>query len=257
MTTPAPETAARVREPDYGLRATRFQLFARYGGVVAVIAGRMLNERGVMGSVNWEIRAGTVLMWTGVGFFLLSALLFLARRFGPVLLRKAMLDSIPWRGDEQVLDVGCGRGLMLIGAAKRLTSGRAVGVDEWQVLNHNGATAELTKNNACSEGVADRVELHDANAQKLPFANDSLDVVVSGSTIRNLPSATDRETAIRELARVLKPGGHLAIADPHHASEYENILRSIGWEQTQVSRPNLLLFTRARVLWAMKPNGNG
>src|SRR5215208_5553655 len=43
-----------------------------------------------------------------------------------------LLDSIPWRGDEIVLDVGCGRGLLLVGAAKRLRTGRAVGVDIWQ-----------------------------------------------------------------------------------------------------------------------------
>ena len=45
--------------------------------------------------------------------------------------REKIFDLVNWRGDEQGLDVGCGRGLMLIGAAKRLTSGKAASIDLW------------------------------------------------------------------------------------------------------------------------------
>ena len=46
--------------------------------------------------------------------------------------RDKLLDLVEWSGQERVLDVGCGRGLMLIGAAKRLSSGKAIGIDLWQ-----------------------------------------------------------------------------------------------------------------------------
>ncbi|MER3436097.1 MAG: hypothetical protein C4288_22700 [Leptolyngbya sp. ERB_1_1] len=46
--------------------------------------------------------------------------------------REKLLDSIQWLGNELVLDVGCGRGLMLVGAAKRLTNGKSIGIDIWQ-----------------------------------------------------------------------------------------------------------------------------
>ena len=46
--------------------------------------------------------------------------------------RDALLNAVRGGGDEQVLDVGCGHGLMLIGAAKRLSSGHATGIDIWQ-----------------------------------------------------------------------------------------------------------------------------
>jgi cyclopropane fatty-acyl-phospholipid synthase-like methyltransferase len=47
-------------------------------------------------------------------------------------LRDKWLNSISWCGDEKVLDIGCGHGLMLIGAAKRLRDGKAIGIDLWQ-----------------------------------------------------------------------------------------------------------------------------
>jgi hypothetical protein len=66
--------------------------------------------------------------------------------------REKLLNRIPWRGDEQVLDVGCGRGLMLVGAAKRLSSGRAMGVDIWQAEDLSGNRPESTLENARREG---------------------------------------------------------------------------------------------------------
>src|SRR5262245_56420349 len=53
------------------------------------------------------------------------------RKVGKLRIRDQILAPIPWRGDERVVDVGCGRGLLLIGAARRLSTGRAVGLDRW------------------------------------------------------------------------------------------------------------------------------
>ncbi|MBA0085829.1 MAG: 50S ribosomal protein L11 methyltransferase, partial [Acidobacteria bacterium Pan2503] len=52
-------------------------------------------------------------------------------KVGKLALRERLLDKIPWRGDESVLDVGCGRGLLAVGAAKRVSSGTVTGVDVW------------------------------------------------------------------------------------------------------------------------------
>src|SRR3954468_16529954 len=58
---------------------------------------------------------------------------------GKVRSRERRLDMIRWRGDERVLDVGCGRGLFLIGAAKRLKNGgRAIGIDLWRAGDLTG-----------------------------------------------------------------------------------------------------------------------
>jgi SAM-dependent methyltransferase len=73
--------------------------------------------------------------------------------------RDRLLDLIAWTGSESVLDIGCGRGLMLIGAAKRLTTGKAVGIDLWKAEDQSGNTSDETLRNARLEGVAHRIEV--------------------------------------------------------------------------------------------------
>src|SRR6185295_8485205 len=78
------------------------------------------------------------------------------------------------------------------------------------------------------EGVADRVTVQTADMRRLPFPGGTFDVVVSRAAIHNLYSAEDRESAIREIARVLKPGGRALIADIRHHREYGRTFAASG-----------------------------
>jgi arsenite methyltransferase len=242
-----PTVPAKDR-PDYGTDATVRQRIAVYGGVALVVAGRMLNERGVMLSADRLAVAGGVMIWIGLAFFVIGCLLLLGKKAGKLILRERILNSISWRGDEQVLDVGCGRGLLLVGAAKRLQAGHAVGLD---IHNHNGAAAAME--NARIEGVAERVELKDGDVRELPVPDASFDIIVSSLAIHTISDAAGRESAIREMARVLKPGGQLALADLRYTQQYEQILRSLGWEQMQCLSTSFMFGARTRVLRATKP----
>ena len=129
-----------------------------------------------------------------------------------------LLDRLELKGDERLLDIGCGRGAVLLMAAQRLPRGRAVGVDVWSTKDQSGNAEQVTRQNAELEGVADRVELHTADMRELPFDDGSFDVVVSSLAIHNVPGAGERARALCEAARVLKKGGKLAIArHPTHA----------------------------------------
>ena len=125
-----------------------------------------------------------------------------------------IIDGLALRGSERVLDLGCGRGAVLLQVARRLTSGRAVGVDLWRTRDQSGNSIDATRRNAAADNVGDRVELHTADMSDLPFDRDSFDVVVSNVAIHNINEPARRERAIDEAVRVLRPGGRVLIADP-------------------------------------------
>jgi SAM-dependent methyltransferase len=167
-------------------------------------------------------------LWSAVGLLAGAVWMYLGSRTGKIAERERLLDRIPWKGDEQVLDVGCGRGLVLNGAARRLTTGSATGVDIWRAEDLSGNRPEIPLANAAIEGVRERVKVQTADMRRLPFADRSFDVVVSRAAIHNLPSAADRAAAIREIARVLKPGGIALISDIRHAGAYARIFAAHG-----------------------------
>src|SRR4051794_454412 len=68
-----------------------------------------------------------------------------------------LLDRLDLRGDERILDMGCGRGAVLLLAAQHLTTGRAVGVDLWRGGDQSGNSAAGTPRNPVAGGVAGRV----------------------------------------------------------------------------------------------------
>jgi cyclopropane fatty-acyl-phospholipid synthase-like methyltransferase len=136
------------------------------------------------------------------------------------------------KGDERLLDIGCGRGAVLLMAAQRLPRGRAIGVDVWSTKDQSGNAQQVTRQNAELEGVADRVELHTADMRELPFDDGSFDVVVSSLAIHNVPGAGERARALREAARVLRKGGKLVIADIRHTRQYASEFEACGLEIT-------------------------
>ena len=158
----------------------------------------------------------------------MAALMLWTSIVGKVWGREAILDLVSWRGDEAVLDVGCGRGLMLVGAARRLTSGRAVGVDIWLARDQTSNVKAAPLENARIEGVADKVHVETADMRTLPFADHAFDTVVSNWAVHNLEAEADRACALAEMARVLHPGGTLLLTDIANRDEYRARLEALG-----------------------------
>ncbi len=81
--------------------------------------------------ICWTI-IGLLALWVGI---MLNSLITIKHKVQNIccLERHWLLDQLPIQGNERILDIGCGRGLLLIGAAQRLTTGKAIGIDIWTV----------------------------------------------------------------------------------------------------------------------------
>jgi ubiquinone/menaquinone biosynthesis C-methylase UbiE len=74
-----------------------------------------------------------------------------------------------------------------------------------------------------------------ADARKLPFEDASFDVVLSSAALHNIYDAGERQTAVREIARVLKVGGRVLIVDVRHLGQYARTLRDAGFDGEQTA----------------------
>ncbi|MFB9450281.1 class I SAM-dependent methyltransferase [Dactylosporangium vinaceum] len=207
------------RRGDYG-----------YDGDFAVVPA--WGQAAVLGAliVGSGVLAAVVSAWFGlasVGLALFGFFYVHTTRAGKFRAWDGILDGLGLRGDEELLDLGCGRGAVLLAAARRLPAGRAVGVDVWQA-DQTGNGPEVTLRNAELEGVAGRVEVHTCDITRLPFPDRSFDVVVSSFVIHNIAAAAGRQAAIDEAVRVLRPGGRLAVVDLLHTGTYVDRLRALG-----------------------------
>jgi arsenite methyltransferase len=239
-------------KPDYGLDAPKLvrRLAVRGGFLIAFAVVLYFANRTT--SPGTALALASILSAIGLGFLITSGVMVWSSQVAKLKLRDQILDRFSWRGDEAVLDVGCGRGLLLIGAAKRLKTGKATGVDTWQSEHLSGNKPEATLRNAKMESVENRVKIESADARKLPFGASSFDVVVSSLAIHNIQPGPERAKALREIARVLKPGGRVAIFDIFHTSEYAKVLQQLGLTDVQLSGLSLLWGVPCRTVTARK-----
>ncbi len=126
-------------------------------------------------------------------------------------LRQRTADLAQLQPGEQVLDVGCGTGTLALEVARRVgRAGRVVGIDpgSQQIAR---ARAKAARRNAPTEFQIGVIE-------QLAFPDQMFDVVFSTLMMHHLPAPLKRQ-GLAEIARVLKPGGRLVIADFTHKQQ--------------------------------------
>ncbi|ACC98313.1 Methyltransferase family protein [Elusimicrobium minutum Pei191] len=122
-----------------------------------------------------------------------------------------VLNHLNWDGNGKLLDVGCGSGAMVIKAAKRFPNAKITGMDYWGALWDYAK--EQCENNAKIEGVSDRVHFQKGDAAKLDFADAEFDAVVSNFVFHEVKTQPDKVALIKEVLRVIKPGGVFSFGD--------------------------------------------
>jgi len=239
-------------QPDYGLDSPILvrSMFSRGGwtlaGGLAVWLQNRAEYRGPAAEL-FGVLAAVALVFFGIGGFMIWS-----SRMGKLRMRDQLLDSLELAGTEKILDAGCGRGLMTIGAAKRLKSGRVTGVDVWNPQDLSGNSIDTAKANAKIEGVADRVRFETCDLRKLVFPENNFDVAVSFAAFHHLPESDWQDQAVREMYRVLKPGSRILIFDVLHTGRYAQVLRECGAADIELSSWSGLWCAPSRSVTARK-----
>ena len=141
-------------------------------------------------------------------------------------------------GGGRILDVGCGSGALAIAVAKCNPEATVTGIDRWGA-EYASFSKSLCEANARIEGVGDRTEFRQGDAQKLDFPNGMFDAVVSNYVYHNIPSR-DRQAILLETLRVLKKGGTFALHDIFSRSNYGDMqafvekLKGMGYERVEL-----------------------
>lgn len=256
--------AGAAPHPDYGLDAPPIvhSMFSRGVWTFGIGLAMFLINRSEYPQPAWALFSA--LGSIGLVFLAVGGFMVWSSRVAKLKLRDELIDSLALKGDEKILDVGCGRGLLLIGAAKRLGmsqgggkagskgGGKATGIDIWSDQDLSGNSADATKQNAKIEGVSDRVRVETGDARKLVYPDANYDVVMSSLAIHNIPEREERQQAIREMWRVLKPGGKLLIFDILKTGEYARVLRECGASNVTLSGMKFLWCIPSRILTARK-----
>lgn len=209
-------------------------LFILFGASDLILQGRQ--------RIIWGIILGLALL---ILLFLSIMLSYMYRTFdykGKRKLAKIIIEGVA----EYVkipdgglgLDVGCGSGALTIACAKRNPKATMVGCDIWSGSYKSEFSKELCENNAKLEGV-ENVRFENGNAVKLPFEDESFDLVTSNYVYHNI-TGKNKQKLLLETLRVLKKGGVFVIHDLMSKSRYGDMnkfmekLKKDGYEDVQL-----------------------
>ncbi len=118
--------------------------------------------------------------------------------------KRALVGQVAARPEDRVLDLGCGTATLTVALAKAYPRAMVSGLDA------DGRALALARDKTRSAGMA--VHFEQGSSLRMPFSDASFDRVVSSLFFHHLTSA-EKSATLREVKRVLRPGGELHIAD--------------------------------------------
>lgn len=170
----------------------------------------------------------------GIGVLIFGIYMYLTYWIGQFLAKPHKAYDFSWllrlKGDETVLDVGCGLGKATIGVAKLLNTGIVIGIDIWDKFDIKGISLQRASRNAEVEKVKDRIEFKSGNLMNLPFPDNSFNMVLSSGVFLTFWSNKPRYKALVEIQRVLRPNGKLLFIEPLKSALSLTICPGMAWK---------------------------
>ena len=210
------------------------------GGISLVVLAVVL-ARAAHGRAAASALIGAALLFSTLGIYAQTT------RRGKFAVWAELHDTQRIRGDERVLDVGCGRGAVMTMVAKLLPRGRVVGIDLWSEVPvgqwPRRCGVQLRARGRCAIAASSHWDM-----RSMPFADASFDLVISSLAVHNILDRGGRSQAIDVIARVLKPSGRVVIADLAWTRAYARQLEDRGFAgRAQDANARLALLVGARV----------
>lgn len=134
------------------------------------------------------------------------------------------LEAVP----GTVLDVGCGRGMVAIMAARRFPEAQVTGLDLWRSQDQSGNSRDAAEANARAAGVSERLTLATGDMTDSGLAEDAYDLITANVSVHNVPTREGRRAALAEMLRSGRPGAAILIVDMRNTGEYAEDLRDLG-----------------------------
>lgn len=235
-----------MKTADYGIdKPERVRALAMVG--LVLIGTGLAQFIALQGSVEiWPELILSICLWIGVLLLVVGGVMLWSSMSGKFGLAWKMLEDMKWRGREKVLDVGCGRGLLTIMAARKAPFGEIIGIDIWSQEQLSENTKEAATENAETERVLDRVRFEDGDATDLRYGPSCFDKIVSGFCLHAIGSRKERNKAVVNLIKLLRPGGEIAILDILHTREYKVVFEEQGLNNIRRSPMKFLYFLPTR-----------
>jgi SAM-dependent methyltransferase len=204
-----------LKKPYYGYRINKYITAALVGdGIIGITLAITFT---ILGYSIWVL----ILCWAlGAMLLIFGAFWYLAVGFvnDPKKIEhfqdnfNDQLQAV-WDGKGKVLDIGTGLGRVAIEVARRFPEAQVTGIDTWtKFWKLWGMTKEGAENNARTENVSNRCTFQNGNALYLPFRDGEFKLVVSSFVFHEI-HVPDRSILLKEVVRVLAPGGHFVICD--------------------------------------------
>jgi ubiquinone/menaquinone biosynthesis C-methylase UbiE len=214
------KTSTLTATPNYG-----YYYFKPYMLMLLIflILGSLLMLWGVHQELRFFFYLGSVICLYGIVTTIAWGLARYVIPGNRITIAHNIISMLGLSGKEKILDIGSGRGLYAIEAAKQLDNGKVVAIDVWdpsavphlkfqhKLSQPTGNSLNNAVHNAELSGVKNKIKFINMDANHLEFDADTFDIAICGFILGHLKK--HRTHAIKEVFRILKPGGKLVLVD--------------------------------------------